>query len=57
MTASARVLKALERVHAALEPLDPEQRRQVVEAAHALLEISAGKKNGPPQAGSSRSKS
>jgi len=57
VTASARVLKALERVHAALEPLDPEQRRQVVEAAHALLEISAGKKNGPPQAGSSRSKS
>ena len=48
MSASARVLKALERVHAALEPLDPEQRRQVVEAAHALLEISAGKQGGKP---------
>ena len=35
-------LKALQSVHAALSPLDPEGRRKVIEAIHALLEISAG---------------
>ncbi len=54
MSASARVLKALERVHSVLEPLTPEQRRQVIEAAHALLEISAGNDKGRPQASRSR---
>jgi hypothetical protein len=35
--------KALESVYAALSPLDPEGRRKVIEAIHALLTISAGK--------------
>jgi hypothetical protein len=34
--------KALQGVYAALLPLKPEGRRKVVEAIHALLEISAG---------------
>jgi hypothetical protein len=37
--------KALEAVYAALTPLDPEGRRKVIEAIHALLTISAGKQN------------
>ena len=36
--------KALQAVHTALIPLSPEGRRKVVEAVHALLEISAGKR-------------
>lgn len=36
--------KALGTVYKAMKPLDPERRRKVVEALHALLEISAGKK-------------
>jgi hypothetical protein len=34
--------KALEAVYRALTPLDPEGRRKVIEAIHALLEISPG---------------
>jgi hypothetical protein len=41
-----KTLKALEGTLAALAPLDPEQRRQVIEAAHALIEISAGRQDG-----------
>lgn len=34
--------KALQSVHAALKPLNPESRRKVVEAVHTLIEISVG---------------
>ena len=34
--------KALESVYAALLPLNPESRRKVLEAIHALMAISAG---------------
>lgn len=54
---SVSELSALAKVHAALRPLDPERRRRVIEAVHALLEISAGAKqnhDGPPQAEKSR---
>lgn len=37
-----KTLAALEKVVAALEPLDPEERRRVLEATHTLLEISCG---------------
>jgi hypothetical protein len=36
--------KALQAVLVAMAPLSPEGRRRVVEAVHALLEVSAGKK-------------
>jgi hypothetical protein len=35
---------ALEKALRALAPLDPEGRRKVIEAVHALLKISPGKK-------------
>ncbi|MEK7858058.1 MAG: hypothetical protein AAB320_02870 [Elusimicrobiota bacterium] len=35
--------QALEKVYAALRPLDPEQRRRVIEALHALLKVSEGR--------------
>lgn len=38
--------KALEAVCAALAPLDPEGRRKVIEAVHALMRISAGSQGG-----------
>lgn len=38
--------KALEAVAAALAPLNPEGRRKVIEAVHALMEISAGSRQG-----------
>jgi hypothetical protein len=38
--------QALSQAYAALQPLDPEGRRKVVEALHALLEISAGRNRG-----------
>ncbi len=41
-----KTLKALEKTLAALAPLDPEERRKVMEAAHALIEISAGRQDG-----------
>lgn len=39
-----KTFAALEKVVLALGPLDPEQRRQVIEAAHALVEIGAGRR-------------
>ena len=39
-----KILAALDKVVTALAPLDPEGRRQVIEAAHTLLEIGKGKK-------------
>ncbi len=48
-------LKALEAVYSALTPLKPEGRRKVIEAIHALLEISAGvAQKDPAQAAKSR---
>lgn len=41
--------QALSGAYAALEPLDPEGRRKVVEALHALLEISPGRNRGQDQ--------
>jgi len=38
-----KILAALEKVVSALAPLDPESRRQVIEATHALIEIGAGR--------------
>lgn len=38
--------KALEQVYAALLPLEPEARRKVIEAIHALLRISEGRQTG-----------
>ncbi len=40
-----KTLAALEKVVAALSRLDPERRRQVIEATHTLLEIGAGRQN------------
>ena len=37
-----KVLAALQKVAAALEPLKPEERRQVIEAVHTILEIDPG---------------
>lgn len=39
-----KILAALDKVVTALAPLDPEARRQVIEATHTLLEIGKGKK-------------
>jgi hypothetical protein len=47
-----KTLAALEKVISALAPLDPETRRQVIEATHTLVEIGAGRQGGdemPPQ--------
>jgi hypothetical protein len=38
-----KTLKALSAVVSALSELDPESRRRVIEAVHALLPISAGR--------------
>ena len=39
-----KLTSAFEKTVAALLPLDPEERRRVIEAVHALIEIGAGKK-------------
>ncbi len=41
-----KTLAALEKVVSALAPLDPEQRRRVIEATHTLVEIGAGRQDG-----------
>lgn len=46
MIEKKKTLAALQTVVVALAPLDPEARRQVMEATHALLEISAGRSQG-----------
>ncbi len=38
-----KTLAALEKVIVALAPLDPESRRQVIEATHTLIEIGRGR--------------
>ena len=46
-----KTLAALEKVIMALAPLDPESRRQVIEATHNLVEIGMGRQGGdaPPK--------
>lgn len=46
MIEKKKTLAALQTVVVALAPLDPEARRQVMEATHALLEIGAGRNQG-----------
>jgi hypothetical protein len=41
-----KILAALEKVVTALAPLDPEARRQVIEATHTLIEIGSGRQGG-----------
>lgn len=41
-----KTLAALEKVIMALAPLDPESRRQVIEATHNLIEIGMGRRQG-----------
>ena len=41
-----KTLAALEKVITALAPLDPESRRQVIEATHTLVEIGSGRQGG-----------
>lgn len=41
-----KTLTALEKVIMALAPLDPEARRQVIEATHNLVEIGMGRRQG-----------
>ncbi len=41
-----KTLAALEKVIAALAPLNPEARRRVIEATHTLVEIGAGRRGG-----------
>lgn len=41
-----KTLAALEKVIMALAPLDPEARRQVIEATHNLVEIGMGRQGG-----------
>lgn len=41
-----KTLAALEKVIMALAPLDPEARRQVIEATHNLVEIGRGRQGG-----------
>lgn len=41
-----KTLAALEKVITALAPLDPESRRQVIEATHNLVEIGMGRRQG-----------
>ena len=38
-----KTLAALEKVISALAPLDPEARRQVIEATHTLIAIGTGR--------------
>jgi hypothetical protein len=41
-----KTLAALQKVIMALAPLDPESRRQVIEATHDLVEIGVGRRQG-----------
>lgn len=46
MTDSKKLVSAFAAVVAALAPLDPESRRRVLEATHAMLPVGAGEKQG-----------
>jgi hypothetical protein len=52
-----KTLAALEKVIMALAPLDPEARRQVIEATHNLVEIGMGRQGGDRKAPKKKSKS
>jgi hypothetical protein len=49
-----KLTSAFEKTVVALLPLDPEERRRVIEAVHALIEVGAGKPDRRPQGKSSR---
>ncbi len=51
-----KTLKALEKVIMALGPLDPEARRQVIQATHTLIEIGPGRRQGMDQTKPSKKK-
>ncbi len=51
MKKTAELFRALEATLAALAPLDPESRRRVIEAAHALVPIGAGTQGADRPAG------
>lgn len=46
---SKKLVSAFASVVAALAPLDPESRRRVLEATHAMLPVGAGEKQGRGQ--------
>lgn len=46
MKPNPKTLKALVAVLKALGPLEPEARRQVIEATHTLIEVAPGKRQG-----------
>ena len=41
-----KLTSAFEKTVVALLPLDPEERRRVIEAVHALIEIGPGRRQG-----------
>lgn len=51
-----KTLAALEKVVTALAPLDPEARRQVIEATHNLVEIGVGRQGGDKKASKNSAK-
>jgi hypothetical protein len=48
---SKKLVSAFASVVAALAPLDPESRRRVLEATHAMLPVGAGEKQGQDRKG------
>lgn len=48
---SKKLVSAFAAVVAALAPLDPESRRRVLEATHAMLPVGAGVKQGQDRKG------
>ena len=48
--------KALQTVLGALQKITPEGRRRIIEAVHALLQVSAGEKSGRGMDGPARKK-
>ena len=48
---SKELISAFATVVAALAPLDPESRRRVLEATHAMLSVGAGEKQGRDRKG------
>lgn len=46
-----KLVSAFSSVVAALAPLDPESRRRVLEATHAMLDIGPGEKQGRDRKG------
>lgn len=51
MTEPKKLVSAFAAVVAALAPLDPESRRRVLEATHAMLPVGQGRKQGQDREG------